>query len=185
MSLRNFHVDARLDDEEILKRSDGILKELTASFRQMAANGGFNLGIIKPKAEDLNRIHEIVTEIDSRRLFYQCGQDEIPTHAMTSLYEARQAIRQASKGIWANPSWEVLVQEITQTLNDFCSKAEKLEPENLSMSSPMFTKFIIQMTDMRLKIWLLVAFLRKKVGDVIQPRNLPNEIWLQAQSSDI
>jgi hypothetical protein len=177
VSLRNFHVDANLTDSEMLRRSNGFLKNLVASFRQAAANGYFTFGPVKLQDADLNRLHGIVTEIDGRRLFYACGEDEIPIHAMESLYEARKAIREASKGVWANPSCEVLVQEITAALADFCTKAEKRVNDR--------DEFYSIMTNMRLKVWLLVAMLKNKVGSVISPRNLPSEIWRSVKDLDL
>jgi hypothetical protein len=127
VSLRNLQVDANVTDVELLKRSDGIFKNLVASFRQAAANGNFAFGFIKLHDADLNRAHSILTEIDGRRLFYACGEDENPRYAMQSVYDARKAIRDLSKGVWANPSCEVVVQEITAALSDFCTTAEKIK----------------------------------------------------------
>jgi hypothetical protein len=89
VSLRNFQVNATVTDADLLRRSDGFLKTFVASFRQAAANGNFTFGPIKLHDADLNRVHAIVTEIDARRLFYACGEDETPRYAMQSLYEAR------------------------------------------------------------------------------------------------
>lgn len=177
MSLRNFHVDANVTDAQLLARSEGLAKNLFAAFRQAAANGSFILGGVELKDPDMNRVHSIITEIDSRRVFYSCGEDEVPRHAMTSLYQARIAIRDASKGVWADHSCERLVQEITATLNDFCTRAERLDPERASYGTPEGKEFMLVMTDMRLAVWILVAFLRKKLGSVIVPRNLPPELW--------
>lgn len=135
MSLRNFHVDSNVTDSDLLKRSDGLFKNFVASFRQAAANGHFSFGGITLQDHDLNRVHGIVTEIDSRRLFYACGEDESPHYAMQSLYEARRSIVNASKGVWANPSCEVLVQEITATLSQHCTAAEKLAAKGGDMWS--------------------------------------------------
>jgi hypothetical protein len=95
---------------------------------------------------------------------------------MKSLYEVRQELRKASKGVWANPSCEVIVQQINEALNEFCTKAEALKAEDFSYSDPDFRKFWDLATDMRLKVWLLVAALQKKVGGAIRPRNLPREL---------
>lgn len=177
MTLRGFHVDANVTDGQLLARSDGLVKNLVSVFRQAAANGSFTLGGVEIKDPDMNRVHSIISEIDSRRVFYACGDDEIPRYAMASLYEARAAIRDASKGIWADRSCERLVQEITATLNDFCTQAERLKPEELGGWSPGAKEFMRVMTDMRLAVWVLVAFLKKKLGSVIAPRNLPPELW--------
>lgn len=175
MSLENLHVDGNVTDTQLLKRSNGFLKNLVASFRQAAANGNFTFGPIKLQDADPNRVHAIVTEIDSRRLFWVCWEDEVPRYAMQSLYEARRSIREASKGVWANPSCEVLVQEIIASLSEFCTRAEKLNPDELP-SWPDRMEFYSLMADMRLKVWLLVAMLREKLGSIINPRNLPSEI---------
>ncbi|KZC19445.1 MULTISPECIES: hypothetical protein [Rhodanobacter] len=176
MSLRNFHVDSNITDSDLLKRSDGLFKNFVASFRQAAANGHFSFGGITLQDHDLNRVHGIVTEIDSRRLFYACGEDESPHYAMQSLYEARRSIVNASKGVWANPSCEVLVQEITATLSQYCTEAEKLAAKSGDMWSVDQRAFMMVMTDMRLSIWLLVAALQRKLGSIIRPRNLPTDI---------
>jgi hypothetical protein len=186
MSLRNFQVDANVTDADLLKRSNGFLKRFVASFRQAAANGNFTFGPIKLHDADLNRVHSIVTEIDARRLFYACGEDENPRYVMQSLYEARRAIREASKGVWADPSCEVLVQGITAALSDFCTTAEKLNPEDSGKwSIPVRNRFYLVMTDMRLNVWLLVAMLKKKLGSILNPRNLPEEIWQAVSDKDI
>lgn len=79
--------------------------------------------------------------------------------------------------MWANPSCEVLVQEITATLADFCTKGEKRINDR--------DEFYNIMTNMRLNVWLLVAMLKKKLGSVINPRNLPSGIWQSAQEKEI
>ena len=181
MSLRNFHVDANITDAMLLARSEGLMKNLVSVFRQAAANGCFKIGSIEIKDPDLNKVHDIVNEIDSRRLFYECGQDECPKHAMTSLYEVRKEIRTLSRGVWSDRSLERLVQEITAQLNSFSSHAEKLNPESLSGSALDNQKFWFVLTDMRISIWILVTFLKKKLGSILQPRNLPPEIELMLE----
>jgi hypothetical protein len=162
VSLRNFQVNGNVTDADLLKRSDGFLRTFVASFRQLAANGNFTFGPVKLQDADLNRVHGIVTEIDARRLFYACGDDEVPRYAMQSLYETRKAIRETTKGVWANPSCERLVQDISAALSDFCTRAEKLDPENAgSWSLQDRNMFYFLMTDMRLTVWNLVAMLKR------------------------
>ena len=186
MSLRNFQVDANVTEADLLKRSNGFLKKLVASFRQAAANGNFTFGPVKLQDADLNRVHSIVTEIDARRLFYACSEDEMPRYAMQSLYEARKVIRDASKGVWADPPCEALVQDISAALSDFCTRAEKFDPENAGKwSRAERDAFYFLMTDMRLNVWLLVALLKKKLGSILNPRNLPDEIWQTISGKEI
>jgi len=186
VSLRNFQVDANVTEADLLKRSNGFLKKLVASFRQAAANGNFTFGPVKLQDADLNRVHSIVTEIDARRLFYACSEDEMPRYAMQSLYEARKVIRDASKGVWADPPCEALVQDISAALSDFCTRAEKFDPENAGKwSRAERDAFYFLMTDMRLNVWLLVALLKKKLGSILNPRNLPDEIWQTISGKEI
>ncbi|ENJ5963204.1 hypothetical protein R7190_15490 [Vibrio sp. 1078-1] len=176
MALYNFHVDSNVTDKDLISRAKRFFSNFSASYRQQVANGNFSFGGIKLQDSDLNRLHAIVTEIDSRRVFFECGQDEIPAHAMTSLYEARSSIRDLTKGVWANPTCERIVQEISQSISDCCTKAEKLNPQQNFSYSGNEKEFMIEVTDMRLKVWALVAALKIKVGSVIQPKNLPQEI---------
>jgi hypothetical protein len=185
MSIKNFHADGRVTEEQLLSRSSGFINNFIASFRQAAANGNFSFGGIKLQDSDLNRIHGIVTEIDSRRLFYSCGEDEIPRYAMKSLYEARNSIRDHSKGVWANPSCETIIQEISNALADACTQAEKLGGESVSMGSENYIPFIDVITNMRLKVWALVAVLKEKVGSIINPRNMPSEILSQVNENEL
>jgi hypothetical protein len=185
MSLRNFHVNANVTDVELLEQARGLYKNFVAAFRQAAANGHFKFGGIILQDRDLNRVHSIVTEIDARRLFYACGEDESPQYAMQSLYEARKAIMQESKGVWANPSCELLVQEITATLSKHCTAAEKLANAGGDVWSADRVKFMMVMTEMRLSTWLLVAALKVKLGSVIQPRNLPVDLLNLAESGEV
>jgi hypothetical protein len=185
MSLRNFHVDGDVNDQELLGQAKVLVKNFVGAFRQAAANGSFSFGGIKLQDADLNRVHAIVTEIDSRRLFYACSEDEVPRYAMQSLYEARKVIRDSAKGVWANPSCERIIQELTSTLADFCTKAEKLKPEELGAWSPASKDFYREMTKMRLSVWILVATLKKKLGLVLQPRNLPPELWRAVEKIEI
>ncbi|MBS3667071.1 hypothetical protein [Vreelandella boliviensis] len=185
MSIRNFHVDGRVTEEQLLSRSSGFIKSFVASFRQAAANGNFSFGGIKLQDSDLNRVHGIVTEIDSRRLFYACSEDEVPQYSMRSLYEARNSIREQTKGVWATPSCEVIVQEITHALAEACTEAERLGGESVSMGSENYFPFVNVVTNMRLKVWTLIAILQQKVGSIINPRNMPAEIVLQVGENEL
>ena len=72
---------------------------------------------------------------------------------------------------------EVLVQEITAAPNEFCTQAEKFNAEEAD-SWHNHMEFFSLMADMRLKVWLSVAMLKKKLVSLINPRNLPTELWV-------
>ncbi|WP_290654109.1 hypothetical protein [Idiomarina sp.] len=185
MTLGNFHANGNIGDIELLKRSDGFIQKFIASFRQAAANGNFNFGIIKLQDSDLNRIHSIVNEIDQRRLFYNCSDDEMPKFAMQSLYEVRKFIREESRRVWAAPSCEAIVQEISHALSEACTTAERLGGDSIEMGGHNYDEFLDVITDMRLKAWSLVAILKEKVGSVVTPRNMPAEIEAQVQLTEL
>lgn len=185
MSLRNFHVDANISDAQLLAQSEGLLAGFVRAFRQAAANGGFKLGILELKDPDLNRVHAIVNEIDSRRVFYVCGEDEIPRHAMASLYTARNEIRTLTRGVWSDRSCERLVQEIASILAEHCTQAEKLKPEELSAWSPDARKFMDVLAEMRLAVWVLVAVLQRKLGGIIAPTHLPVSLALAVERAQV
>ncbi|WP_395685341.1 hypothetical protein [Caenimonas koreensis] len=185
MSLRNFHVDANVTDAQLLAQSEDIVSRFARAFRVSAANGGFRFGGIELKDPDLVRVHDVVNEIDSRRVFYACGEDENPRHAMTSLYAARDEIRKLTRGLWADKSCERLVQEISNTLSDHCTRAERLRPEEQGLWSPDSREFMSVMTDMRLTVWVLVAVLQRKLGGVISPSHLPIPIALAVERAEV
>lgn len=183
--MRNLHVDANITDAQLLAASEGMLANFVSSFRQLSANGGFKFGGIELKNPDLNRVHAIVNEIDSRRVFYACAEDEHPRYAMTSLYATRDEIRTLARGVWSDRSCERLVQAISSSLADACTKAERLKPEELSSWSPHATKFMDVMTEMRLSVWVLVAVLQKKLGGIITPTHLPALISLAVSRAEV
>lgn len=185
MSLRNMHVDSTVTDAQLLAKSESLLANFVSVFRQAAANGSFKFGGLELKDPDLNRVHSIVNEIDSRRVFYACSEDEHPKHAMTSLYESRKEIRSLMRGVWADPSSERLVQAISNVLADCCTRAEKLDPDELGTWSPHTRKFMEILTEMRLSVWVLVAVLKKKLGAVINPSHLPSSIWLKVSKVEV
>ena len=70
-------------------------------------------------------------------------------------------------------------------LSDFCTRAEKFDPEKSGKwSRAERDAFYFLMTDMRLNVWLLVAMLKKKLGSIVNPRNLPDEIWQIVSAHD-
>lgn len=185
MTISNFHADGLVTDQQLLERSSGFFENIRGVFRQAAANGNFTFGFIKLHDTDLNRLHSIIVEIDTRRLFYSCGEDENPQYTMKSLYEARTEIRNLTKGVWATPECEIIVQEISYVLAEACTEAEKLGVENIIIGSDTFFSFIDVITNMRLKVWTLVAVLKKKTGSIINPKNMPSEIFHQACESGL
>ena len=89
------------EEESLKSRLGAIVDGLVRIFRQSVANDGMKVGPLTIKNEDLNRIHSIVKEIDTRRVFYTFYGDELPPHCITSIQEARNEIRRAVRGVWS------------------------------------------------------------------------------------
>ena len=150
----------RADEHLATQRVKAVTQQFVGSFRQAVAYGGFEFGPIKLQDQDINRVHSIVTEIDTRRVFYNYYEDEIPVRVLDSINAVRSEVRQNAKGVWANPTCERIVQEIMQVLNDFVTKLEKLDPNTISMGNPKWDDFVELTGDLRFQIWVLVAYLK-------------------------
>ena len=157
-------------------RLRNVMDSLSRIFRKAVAEEGFNAGPIKLKNTDLNRVHGIVSEIDSRRVFYTFIEDERPEFARKSVNETRAALRSTAKGMWANSSEERIIQEIQRALANFETACDRIQPFPRNHHSPKFNNFVDALVDMRMMVWSLIGFLKQKNGDVIQPLNMPEEI---------
>jgi hypothetical protein len=148
-------------------------------FRQLVATGGikFNFGLVSiaPKEHDLARMHDIIQEIDKRRVFYNGYEDEIPEHMVQSIRNAREAIHQERKGIWSDAWAREMVQLILHDLGDFLTKVERKRLPR-SHHDPGFEEFEDVATEMRLRIWSLVAELVVAFGSAVRPLHLPADI---------
>jgi hypothetical protein len=148
-------------------------------FRQLVAQGRikFNFGLvsIEPKEDDLTRVHDIIHEIDDRRVFYNAYEDELPEYMVKSIREARQAIHAERKGIWSDLWARELVQKILHDLGDFLTRTDKMRlPRN--HHDPGFEEFEDLATEMRLRIWSAVAELVVAFGDAVKPMHLPKDL---------
>jgi hypothetical protein len=179
MKLNNFHVDASMTEAVLLNRfkKNPLGKQLIQIGRQAVAHGNIKISGIELKDPDLNRLHDIVNEIDSRRVFYNCDDDETPKYAMDSLYEARDEIRDLSKGVWADQCCESYIKLISDSLETCCTKAECLNPYELNIGSQEGKQFMGIISDMRVAVWFCVAALQERVGSsIINPIHLPDKI---------
>jgi hypothetical protein len=148
-------------------------------FRQLVAQGAikFNFGLmsIEPREDDINRVHDIIHEIDDRRVFYNAYEDEIPDRMVESVREARQAIHGERKGVWADLWAREVVQKILHDLGEFLTVAERTNlPSN--HHDVKFEAFADLAAEMRLKIWSAVAELVVAYGDAVKPMHLPPDL---------
>jgi hypothetical protein len=173
----------KLEDLEYCAKPESIRSRLASTsggivriFRQAISTEGFSIGPTKLKNTDLDRVHKIVNEIDTRQVFYTFYEDEIPKYAVDSVLEARKEIRKLSGGVWADSAQELIVQKIQETLGDFSSKASHITPFPANHHSELWKEFVDLLVDLRLKVWCLIAILKRKNGSVLQPTHLPSEI---------
>lgn len=109
----------------------------------------------------------------------------MPEYARQSVRETREALRSIVKGIWTDRSVERIIQEILRTLADFDTACEKISPFPQRFNDPNFEIFIKAIVDMRIKVWTLVCYLKKKNGSVIDPINIPAEIMTKVSEADL
>lgn len=157
------------------------MNQFKSAFRTQAANGGFNLGLVTLNDPDLNRVHKVVNQIDSWRLFYSCIEDEYPPGVMERMEDVRNRIVEYAEGVWADSSTELLIQHIRDELSDFDSRIRKVGELPNNHHHPNFPSFQAELISMRLRIWTLVAYLKVKLGDVISPAHLPQDIAREAE----
>jgi hypothetical protein len=163
-------------DTSLESRLSDIIENFVGIFRQSIATEGFKAGPFTLKNVDLQRVHRIVNEIDSRRVFYTRYEEEGPPYALASINQARDAIRQSMNDVWADSSQERLVQQIQVALNDFVTQVERIEPFPANYAADNFSEFEEPLVDLRLKIWSIVAALKIKNGHIIQPMHLPDKV---------
>lgn len=109
-------------------------------------------------------------------MFYTWVVDENPEFARKSVSETRVAIRLTAKVIWADRSEELIIQEIQRALADFETACDRILPFPITYRDPKWNDFVDAVVKMRMTVWSLIAFLKQKNGNVIQPRNMPAEI---------
>ena len=152
---------------------------MLSTFRQLVANGRikFNLGFlsVEPKEDDLARVHDVVNEIDNRRVFHQAYEDEIPEYMVKSVREARETIQELRKGVWADNGTREVVQYILHELAEFLTKSDRGRiPRNHHDAG--FAEFGESATELRLKVWTAIAHLYIVYGEEVKPYHLPQEI---------
>ena len=156
------------------------LQRVVDVFRQMVAHEGLSLGPIKLKDPDLNRVHDIVNEIDSRRAFYNPYDDEIPAQVLGSVMETREQLRGLIRGVWADLSAERIVRHLMEALDEFVTHYSRLEfPET---HWEQYKTLLPIISDLRVKCWFSVALLKLKFGSILNPIHLPDEVLIEARN---
>lgn len=148
-------------------------------FRQLVAQGRikFNFGLVsvEPKEDDLTRIHNIIHEIDDRRVFYNAYEDETPEYMVESVGDARRAIHAERRGVWSDLWAREVVQKILHDLGEFQTRTDRMKlPRN--HHDPTFEEFEDLATEMRLRIWSAVAELVVAFGDAVRPMHMPTDL---------
>jgi hypothetical protein len=151
---------------------------ITSTFRQLVSCGSikFNFGAISisPTDEDLRRVHDIIHEVDDRRVFFNAYEDESPEHMVESLREAKRAIHELRKGVWSSDWARTIVQIMLHNIGEFLTQVEKKKLPNYR--TPEFEEFEDAAEKLRVQTWSLVAHLCVVFGDIVKPLHLPHEI---------
>lgn len=183
MGLKDFSII--VSEDSLKDRLSNTIDSLIRIFRKSVAEEGFNIGPIKLKNTDLNRVHSIVSEINTRRVFVNCIDDEVPEYARESVRQARDTIRSIIKGIWTDGSEERIIQEILLAMADFETACEKINPFPQRFNDTNYDQFINAIVEMRIKVWTLICYLEKRNGSVIRASNMPPEIMTAVSESEL
>ena len=150
--------------------------------RQGIIRQGFKVGPIKLDGTDLQRTHSIVTEIDSRRVFYETCAFEDPRYCFESVQVCREEVRTLSRGIWADKFLESLVQDIQHKLASFVTQVSShLPPPSEKRFRPPSDVFMTCLERLRLEVWTIVILIMKQMGGAITPKHLPRWILDEVQ----
>lgn len=166
-------------DIETLKIPGQQSSTVRSIFRQLISSGGieFRFGglTVKPKEDDLRRIHDIIDEVDDRRVFYIPLDTDVPKDIIRDVKEVKSAIHQRRKGLWADKNTRKIIQYMIHELGEFLTKAEtlSLSLKDRDNSFPDFADLIVEL---RIKIWSAVARLYLMYGEPVEPYHLPDDI---------
>lgn len=147
-------------------------------FRQLVSNGGikftFPFVTVELKEDDLRRIHDIINEIDYRRVFYDSFDTEIPKDMVESVVNTKAAVHSARKGLWANDWAREMVQRLLHELGEFLTRTQSGVPRN--HHDDAYPAFIEASVELRLRVWAIVAHLNVVFGPEVSPLHAPLEI---------
>jgi hypothetical protein len=129
------------------------------------------------KAADINRVTRAVNIIDTREVFYGAREDEVPEWAVESVQKAREELRLISGDVWADRETGHIVGRIHKYLADFRTAVSRIMPMPRNHHDKNWEQFERELIDLRLRIWCLVAALKRLYGSsVVSPLHLPHEI---------
>jgi nucleoside phosphorylase len=114
---------------------------------------------------DAERLHDLVHEIDSRRVFYAIEEDL--GYALKSVLDARKAMRKIARGLWQDPQAEAFAADLQRILSDFVTD---IEPLNNKANS--YHVFYERLLDMRKAVVEVVSQIVREYGQQIRVRNL-------------
>jgi len=153
----------------LLSRTIGLL-------RQGTLQDGLQLGPIKVGGTDQQRIHGVVTELDTRRAFYEEYAFEEPKYCVQSVLACRDEVRKIVRGVWADKVLESLVQDIQHHLACFLTDVQQHMPSESAHWHNEFAAFIRCLNAMRLEVWTDVALIMQRVGSIVTPTHIPD--WI-------
>lgn len=182
MSLKELQYGS--DAQSLGPRLSETVDGLARIFRQSLANDGFTFwGMFKFRNTDLNRVSDIINEIDSRAVFYTSYEDELPLECVGSIQDTRKEVRELARGVWADSKQQSLIQELQTALSDFIIDSARIDPFPKNHHDAGFGAFVSMLVDLRFRVWAVIAALKIKNGKIIQPAHLPPEILVAVQNA--
>jgi len=172
VKLKAIEVNSGNPVKSLLSRTIGL-------FRQGIFKAGLKLGPVKVDGTDQQRIHAIVTELDTRRVFYEQFAFEDPRYCVQSVLACRDEHRRIMRGVWADKVLESLGQDIQHQLARFLTDVQRYMPSESAHWRKEFEAFIRWLYAMRLEVWADVALIIKRVGPIVTPAHMPRWIVME------
>jgi hypothetical protein len=155
------------------------------TLRQHIANGRIEfrgpIPVFKPEDRDHTRVHDIINEIDGRRVFYEAYEDEMPQRCLESVRDARAAVQSLRQGVWASSWSRMVVQIMIKNMGDFLTEIERRPLP--AMGDAQFELFEDALELLRMQTWSLVAHLELAYGTTVSPLNIPPEVMARIKES--
>jgi hypothetical protein len=146
----------------LLRRARGLL-------HHEASQRGLQIGPVKLRAHDQQRLQSIINEIDTRRVFYEEYAFEDPRYCVQSVLACRDQIRMLLRGTWHDKFIESFVRDIDDSLSRFMTKSSQCMPPASAHWHHEFSPFIQCLDQMRLEVWTDVALIIERAGGSLSP----------------
>ena len=130
-----------------------------------AAKAGVVVSHDNGTQHDVERLRDLVHEMDSRRVFYAVEEDL--DYALKSVLDARKAMRKIARGLWLDSQAEGFAADLQRVLSDFITGVEAVKH-----TANSYDLFYDRLLGMRKTVGKIVSQIIGKYGQRIRVRNL-------------